>query len=64
MRSILKILSFSGLLMTIGPPLFFFNGVITIEENHLLMLIGTVIWFITAPFWINDKVKNKFPKKT
>ena len=30
--------------------------VITLDMNNLLMMFGTILWFISAPFWMNKKV--------
>jgi hypothetical protein len=56
MRKILKLCSFFGLILTVLPPIFFFLGKISLDSSHLLMVFGMVIWFLTAPFWINSKV--------
>ena len=55
MRSLLKIVSLIGLLATIVPSLLVFWGVITLDSNKVLMIIGTLLWFSTAPFWMNKK---------
>jgi hypothetical protein len=31
-------------------------GKIELESSHHLMTLGMIIWFVTAPFWINAKV--------
>jgi hypothetical protein len=56
-KSVLKIISGVGLLLTIVPSLYVFAGTIDIKANKILMLIGTIIWFLTAPLWMN-KSKN------
>lgn len=56
MRSILKILSLIGLLATIVPSFLVFMGVMTLDNNKLVMVFGTILWFATAPFWMNKKV--------
>ncbi len=48
-----KIISFIGLALTIVPAFLVFNGTITLEENHQLMFLGTILWFLSASFWIN-----------
>lgn len=52
MKNTLKILSFLGLALTLLPSFFVLNGILTDADYKLLMLVGTVGWFITAPFWI------------
>ena len=56
MKSLLKIVSLIGLLATIIPSFLVFGGVITLDSNKVLMMIGTLLWFISAPFWMNKKV--------
>lgn len=53
MRNLLKLLSFVGLLLTLFPSIFYFSGYISTDMHKLLMLIGTALWFLTAPFWMN-----------
>ena len=57
MTILLKTISFIGLLMTIIPSFFLFINKIDISDNYLLMAIGTLIWFVSAPFWMNKKSK-------
>lgn len=54
-NSILKIISAIGLILTLGPSVLVFLGLIPLETHKILMLIGTVLWFATAPFWMNKK---------
>ena len=56
MKSLLKLVSLIGLLATIVPSFLVFADVITLEMNNLLMMFGTILWFISAPFWMNKKV--------
>ena len=55
MTLLLKILSVIGLLLTIVPAFLVFSGSMTIELHYTLMLIGTILWFATAPFWMLKK---------
>jgi hypothetical protein len=48
----LMILSFVFLAMTIVPAFLVFAQVMSMSQNKLLMFIGTVGWFVTAPFWM------------
>jgi len=52
MKNILKIISLQGLLLTIVPSLLVFKGVIDLKLHYNLMIIGMVLWFETAPFWM------------
>ena len=55
MKNLLKIVSFTGLGLTVVPAFFVFSGAITWDLHATLMLIGTVLWFGTAPFWMKEK---------
>ena len=56
MRLVLKIVSVIGLMATIIPSIMVLNDMITLENNKLIMMFGTILWFISAPFWMNKKV--------
>ena len=55
MKFVLKILSYAGLLLTVGPSFFVFNQMMDLQTHKWIALIGTLLWMATAPFWINDK---------
>lgn len=55
MRTLLIILSFCGLALTVIPSMLVFGGFISFDDNKTLMLAGTVLWFLTAPFWLKKK---------
>lgn len=57
MKTLLKIVSLVGLLATIVPSFLVFADIITLDTNKLLMIIGTLLWFISVPFWMNKKVE-------
>lgn len=48
----LMILSFAFLAMTIVPAFLVFAQQMSMTQNKTFMLIGTVGWFVTAPFWM------------
>jgi hypothetical protein len=52
MRPILKILGFTALLLTLVPPILFANAKMTEEWMKALLLVATVLWFATAPFFL------------
>lgn len=60
MKSILKLMSVLGLALNIVPAILAFNGVIGFKTYEWLMLLGTILWFSTAPFWINKGKDNAF----
>jgi hypothetical protein len=36
-----------------------FAGTITWDTHALLMLVGTVLWFATSPFWMKHEVPGE-----
>jgi hypothetical protein len=54
MRPLLKLISLAGLGLTVVPAFFVFAGAITWKTHAALMLVGTVLWFGTAPFWMRE----------
>lgn len=61
MKSVLKIASVIGLLLSIVPPVLFFLGNMDLDTMKLWMGIGMLAWMVTAPFWINKK-EDRRPK--
>ncbi len=56
MKSItLKIISYLALAGTIIPSLMVFFGDMDLQLNKNIMVISMIIWFVTAPLWINNK---------
>jgi hypothetical protein len=54
-KTILKVVSFAGLVLTLIPSFIVFYQRIDLDSNKNLMLLGTVLWFATSPFWMNKK---------
>lgn len=57
MNIIAKIFSLIGFCLTIAPSFLVYLGMMDLSTNKLLMLIGTIAWFCSAPFWMNKKEK-------
>ena len=55
MKNIVKIISLLGLVLTIVPALLVFKGAIDLKLHYNLMIVGMVLWFGTAPFWMKSK---------
>lgn len=51
----LKIVSYIGLGLTLIPAFLVFAGRLTWNTHAILMIIGTLLWFLTAPLWIKEK---------
>ena len=56
MKSILKIVSVAGLVLTLLPSILVFMDLLELQQHKMLALVGSVMWLGTAPFWLN---KNK-----
>ena len=55
MKILLQLISLVGLLLTIVPSILYFSGSLTSSTQQWLMFIGTVLWFASAPFWMNKR---------
>jgi len=58
MRTLLKIISYIGLILTVIPSILYFMEKISQETSNDLMTLGMILWFVSAPFWINSKVEK------
>ena len=52
MRILVKILAITGLLITFLPSVLNFLDIISTTATETYMLIGTLIWFVFAYFWL------------
>jgi hypothetical protein len=59
MKIIIKLGSFVSLVLTIVPSLIFFTGDLELSQMKIYMGVGMVLWFVTAPFWINKSSKSE-----
>lgn len=55
MKKILMILSYLALVALILAPCLFWMGKIDLRGNIIGMNAATVLWFVTAPFWMEKK---------
>jgi hypothetical protein len=58
MKNLLILFSVIGLLSTIAPPFLMFLGKIELGEMKTWMGVGMLLWFVSAPFWINKSVDS------
>ena len=59
MKPILKSISYLGLAITVAAPLLVWADKISIETNKTLLIIGMILWFGSAIFWIkHDPAAN------
>ncbi len=59
MQPLLKLISLLGLSLTIIPAVLVFTETIELPLSKTLMLVGTLLWFCTAPFWMNKEKKQQ-----
>lgn len=52
MKGVLRSLSLLGLLLTVVPAFLVFADRISWSAHADLMLIGMILWFGSAPFWM------------
>lgn len=53
MKTLVKVISFIGLGLSIIPAILVFQQIITPDTCKMLMTAGTIMWFTTAPSWMN-----------
>jgi len=54
MKTVLKIISLIGLILTLVPSFLVFYGVIDKTMHFQLMVVGVIAWFASAPFWMKN----------
>ena len=52
MINLCRVLSWLALAGTLVPSVLFFYGRMTLDQTKLWMLIATILWFATAPVWM------------
>ena len=52
MKIITKIIALASLILVIVPSVMFLTGTMPLDKVKLVMLIATVIWFISAGLWM------------
>ncbi len=55
MKLVAQILSAIALTGTIGPAVLFFADRLDLAQAQRWMLIASMLWFITAPIWMEHK---------
>ena len=55
MKKVLKLASWLALAGILVPPILYFSDVISQPRLETVMLVATITWFVTSPFWMNDK---------
>lgn len=52
MPSLPKLLGLAALVGTVVPPALFMLKIIPLDAVKIIMLVSTVVWFASAPFWL------------
>ena len=52
MKKFLGFISISGLVLMVLPSFLVFGQILTWEAHANLMIAGTILWFLAAPFWM------------
>ncbi len=58
MKKLLPAISFAGLALVIVPACLYLAGFTDKPQMQTLMLIGTVLWFVSAPLWIGKAERS------
>lgn len=56
MKTLLKLISFGGLALMFGSAIMVFNDAMTKDTYFVVAFVGTVMWFITVPFWMKRRL--------
>ena len=59
LKLISKIISYTGLVLTLIPAFLVLSNSIEFNTHKHLMLVGTVLWFGTRPFWMSKSKQAK-----
>jgi hypothetical protein len=55
MKKLARFLSAWAVAATILPPVLFYADMLELEQVKSWMLAAAVVWFISAPFWMEHK---------
>jgi hypothetical protein len=58
MKKVAQLVSWLALAGTILPPLLFAADSVNLDQVKLWMLAATVLWFVTAPIWMEHKAET------
>ncbi len=53
MKKTIMIISLVSLVMLIAPPIGVYLGSIELATCKTWMFVATILWFVTAPFWMD-----------
>jgi hypothetical protein len=55
MKILAVIVSFLGLALVLLPSILYLASAIDKANMNSLMLVGTIVWFVAVPFWMDRK---------
>ena len=58
MKTLLKIISFTGLGLMFASAIMVFNDTMTKDTYLTVAMVGTVMWFATVPFWMKRRLHH------
>jgi hypothetical protein len=58
MKMLAKIISGIAIVGLLCAPLLFYNNRISQNQTNEILLISSIIWFLSAPFWMEVKTKE------
>ncbi len=50
-----RALALLALVLTVGPAILFAAGALAENTMKLVMVVGMLLWFATAPRWLHEK---------
>jgi hypothetical protein len=55
MKPLLVTISFLALAASLVSSIICANNGLSTETNKLILLVGTIVWFVVTPFWMRKK---------
>ena len=55
MKPFLMTLSFLALAASLASSIACANKGLSAETNKMILLVGTIVWFVVTPFWMRKK---------
>jgi hypothetical protein len=52
MKRLLQLISWTALLGTVAPSALYLTGNMQLPQVKLVMLVSTIAWFASTPFWM------------
>lgn len=59
MKTLLKFISFAALGAMLAASIGVFRGSVTREAYFAWALAGTLVWFVTVPFWMKRRLHQQ-----